>query len=109
LPGDLLKGRTVFFFTGQPRTAAARAQAEALRALGPDDVRLYDLRQGRPGPDVFPPRSVVVVDTRFARHHHTDELEARVRRSEVTYVALKAGEGGLAARLAERLAGSDQV
>jgi len=105
LPNDLLRGRTVYFFTGQERAAAARAQAESLRALGAADIRLYDLRQGQPGPDVFPPGSVVVVDTRFVGHRHTDELEARVRRSDVVYVPLQAGEGGLAAKLAQRLGG----
>lgn len=105
LPNDLLRGRTVFFFTGQERPAAARAQADSLRALGASDIRLYDVRQGQPGPDVFPPGSVVVVDTRFVGHRHTDELEARVRRSDVVYVPLQAGEGGLAAKLAQRLGG----
>ena len=56
------------------------------------------------GPEVFPPGSVVVVDTRFAGHSHTNEIEARVRRSDgVEYFALQA-ERGLARKLAERLA-----
>jgi hypothetical protein len=105
LPDDLLRGRPVFLFTGQERAVAARLQAEALRPLGGEDVRLYDVRQGRPGPDVFPAGSIVVVDTRFVGHAHTDEIEARIRRSppDVVYLPLRAGEGGLAARLAERL------
>jgi hypothetical protein len=109
LPDALLRGRTVFFFTGQERGAAARAQADALRALGAEDVRLYEFRQGRPGPDAFPAGAVVVVDVRFVGHQHTVDIEARVRRSDVIYVPLQAGEGGLAARLAERLAGGGQT
>jgi hypothetical protein len=107
LPDDLLRGRTVFLFTGDERAAAARLQAESLRPLGGDDVRLYDLHQGRPGPDVFPAGSIVVVDTRFVGHKHSAEIEARVRRSpaDVVYVPLRGGEGGLATRLVERLKG----
>ena len=105
LPADLLRGRTVFFFTGQPRSAAARAQAESLRALGPEKIRLYEVRHGARGPEAFPPGSVVVVDTRFVGHSHTNEIEARIRRSDgVEYFALQAGEGGLARKLADRLA-----
>ncbi|MEO8448452.1 MAG: hypothetical protein ABI647_01605 [Gemmatimonadota bacterium] len=105
LPTNLLHGRAVFFFTGVARGSVARAQAESLRALGAVDIRLYDMGQGRPGPNVFPPGSVVIVDVRFVGHSQTEEIEARVRRSDVTYLVLQAGEGGLAARVAERLAG----
>jgi hypothetical protein len=107
LPADLLRGKIVFLFSGEERAVAARLQAETLRTLGGEDVRVYDLHQGRPGPDVFPEGSIVVVDTRFVGHAHTEEIEARVRRSPpgVIFVPLRGGEGGLAARLAERLKG----
>jgi hypothetical protein len=107
-PADLLRGRTVFFFTGQARAAAREAQASAIRSLGPENLRLYDMRSGRPGPEVFPPGAVVVVDTTFVQHKHTDELETRIRRSDVTYILLKAGQGGLAARLAMALGWSPE-
>ena len=104
LPADLLRGRPVFLFTGQARGGAREEMAESLRAIGADDLQVFQAGRGRPGPEVFPPGSVVVVDTRFVGHKHTDELGARVRRSPgVKYVALQGGEGGLAARIVARL------
>ena len=94
----------VFLFTGADRGVAVQAQTAALRGLGASKVRVYDLRRGRPGPDLFPAGSVVVVDIRFAGHSQTEEIEARARRSEsVTFVLVQAGGGGLAAKLVERL------
>ena len=99
-----LRDRLVFLFTGSERKVAVQDQEAALRSLGAAEVRIYDLKRGRPGPDVFPAGSVVVVDLRFAGHSDTEEIEWRARRSEgVRYVALPGGSGGLAARLAERL------
>lgn len=104
IPADLLRGRPVYLFTGQVRAGAREEMAESLRAIGAEDLRVFHVDEGSPGPEVFPPGSLVVVDTRFAGHRHTDGLKSRAARSpDVVYLSLQGGQGGLAVRVAERL------
>jgi hypothetical protein len=91
----LLKGRDVFYFTGQVRRAAAESAGESLRALGPRDVRKFCVHKGSLGPETFPPRAVVVLDIRFVSHKHSITIEDRARRSGAEYVRVNSGKGGL--------------
>lgn len=106
IPADLLKGRQVFYFTGQVRKADAESAAESLRPLGPRDIRTYCVQKGSLGPETFPAKALVVLDVRFMAHKHSIAIEGRARRSGVEYLRVNSGKGGLARAVVAGLDGS---
>jgi hypothetical protein len=101
-PADLLSGCTIQLFTGQERAGARAQMADALRAVGAT-VSASD-GNGREGvPDSFPDGTIVVCDVRFMAHTWSGRLADRAKRSGVTYIEVRAGQGGIVRAVAAAL------
>jgi hypothetical protein len=101
-PPDLLAGCGIQLFTGQERGGVRAQMADALRATGAA-VEASD-GNGREGvPDSFPEGTIVVCDVRFLSHTWSRRLADRARRSGVTYIEVRAGQGGIVRAVAAAL------
>jgi hypothetical protein len=101
-PADLLAGCNIQLFTGQERAGVRAQMADALRAAGAA-VEVSD-GNGREGvPDSFAESTIVVCDVRFMSHTWSGRLADRARRSGVTYIEVRAGQGGIVRAVAAAL------